>query len=68
MGERSRYGDSLQTGQFGNEISVGAKFSTPVQTGFGACLASRSMGTGFFSGGKSGWGMVLTTNHHLALG
>jgi len=38
---------------------VGARFSAPVQTGSGAHPASYTMGTGFFSGVKSGWGVTL---------
>jgi len=39
---------------------VGARFSTPVQTGPGAHLASCTMGTGSFPGVKSGRGVTLT--------
>ena len=37
-----------------------ARFSAPVQTGPGAHPASCTMGTGFFPGLKSGWGVTLT--------
>jgi hypothetical protein len=39
---------------------VGARFSTPVQTGPGAHPASCTMGTGFFQGIKSDQGLMLT--------
>jgi len=39
---------------------VGARFSAPVQTGPGAHPVSCTMGTGFFSGVKSGRGVTLT--------
>jgi hypothetical protein len=39
---------------------VGARFSTPAQTGPGATPASCTMGTGSFPGIKSGWGVTLT--------
>ena len=38
----------------------GTRFSAPVQTGPGACLASCTMGTGSFPGVKSGRGVTLT--------
>jgi hypothetical protein len=46
--------DSLGAGRSGDQISVGARFSTPVQTGPGDHPASytRTMGTGSFPGGK----------------
>ena len=43
----------------GDRNLVGARFSAPVQTGSGAHPASYTMGTGFFSGVKSGWGVTL---------
>ena len=39
---------------------MGARFSTPVQTGPGAHPASCTMGTGSFPGVKSGRGVTLT--------
>ena len=48
------------------ESRCGAKFSATVQTGPGAHPASCTMGTGSFSGVKSGRGVELTTHSHLA--
>ena len=39
---------------------MGTRFSTPVQTGPGAHIASCIMGTGSFPGVKGGRGMILT--------
>jgi hypothetical protein len=44
----------------GDRISVGARFSAPVETGPGAHPASCIMGTWTFPGVKSGWGVTLT--------
>ena len=44
---------------------MGARFSAPVQTGSGAHPASCTMGTGSFSGVKSGWGVTLTPHRLL---
>jgi hypothetical protein len=44
----------------GIESCWGARFSAPVQTGPGAHPASCTMGTRFFPGVKSGWGVTLT--------
>ena len=44
----------------GDRIPVGARFSAPVQTGPRSHPASCTMGTGSFSGVKSGWGVTLT--------
>ena len=44
----SRYSDSLRVGPSGDRIPVGARFSTPFQTGHGAHPASYTIGTGFF--------------------
>ena len=44
----------------GIEFRSGARFSAPVQTGFGAHTASCTMGTGSFPGVKSGRGVTLT--------
>ena len=49
---RSRYSDSLRAGWSGDRIPVGARFSTPIQTGPGARSASYTMGTGSFPGVK----------------
>jgi hypothetical protein len=50
----------LRAGRSGDRISVGARFSAPVQTGPGAHLASCTMGTVSFAGVKSGRGGTLT--------
>ena len=42
----------LLAGRSGDGIPVGARFSSPVQTGSEACPASCTMGTGSFSGVK----------------
>ena len=47
-GKLSRYSDLLRTGRSGDRISVGARFSGPVQTLPGAHPASYKMGTGSF--------------------
>ena len=47
-----RYSDSVRAGRSGDRISVGARFSAPVQTGPGAYPASYTVGTGSFPGGK----------------
>jgi hypothetical protein len=44
----------------GIEFRWGARFSAPVQTGPGAHPVSCTIGTGSFSGVKSGRGMTLT--------
>jgi hypothetical protein len=49
----------------GIESWWGLDFSTPVQNGPGAHLASCAMGTGSFPGVKYGWGVLLTTHHLL---
>jgi len=50
--QHSWYSDSLRAGRSGARIPVGARFSAPVQTGFGAHPASCTMGTGSFQGVK----------------
>jgi len=45
-----------------DQIPVGTRFSTPVQTGPGAHPASCKMGTGSFPGVKGGWSVLLTTH------
>ena len=57
-----RYGYSLQTGRSGDRIPVGARFSTPVQTGPGDHPASCTVGTGLFHGIKRpGRGVIHPT-------
>ena len=51
-GKRSWYSDSLQAGQFGDQILVGARFFANVQTGPGAHPVLYTMGTGSFPGVK----------------
>ena len=50
---------SIATGYY--RIPVGARFSALFQTGPGVHPASCTMGTGSFSGVKSGRGVLLTT-------
>jgi hypothetical protein len=54
--------DWLRAGRFGDRISVGARFSAPVQTSPGVHPASCTMGTGSFQGVKSGRGVTLIPN------
>ena len=51
-----------KAGRLGDRIPVGARFSTPVQTGPGAHPASCTMGTESFPGVKSGRGVTLTSH------
>jgi hypothetical protein len=52
--------DCQRAGRSVDRIPVGARFSAPVQTGPGANPASCTMGTGSFTGVKSGRGVTLT--------
>ena len=61
-GQRSRYSDWLLGGRSRDWIPVGARFSTPVQTGPEAHPASCTMGTRSFPGVKSSRGVTLTTH------
>ena len=61
-GYSNRYSDWLRAGQSGDRIPVGARLSTPVQTGRRAHPTSCTMGTGSFPGVKSGRGVTLTTH------
>ena len=63
-GQHSQYSDLLQAGQSRDRILVGARFSTPVQTGPGAYPASYTIGTGSLLGVKRPR-VVLTTHPHL---
>ena len=55
----------LRDGRSGDQIQVGARFSSPFQTGPGAHPALCTMGTGPFPGVKSGQGMTLTPHSLL---
>ena len=59
VGITTRYG----TGQYGDRIPVGMKFSAPVQTGPGDPPSLLYYGYR----GVNGRGVVLITHHHLAL-
>jgi len=59
-GLRSRYSDWLRAGRSGDRISVGARFSAPVQTGPEAHPASCTMSTGSFPGVNRGRVVTLT--------
>jgi len=66
VGRYSSVGIATGYGLSGPEIESrwGARFSAPVQTGPGAHAASRTMGTGYFPGVKSGRD-VTPTPHPL---
>jgi hypothetical protein len=52
VGNRRSLSDSLRNGRSGDRILVGARFSSPVQTGSETYPASYTMGTGSFPGVK----------------
>jgi len=56
--------DSLRAGRSGDRIPVEARFSSAIQTGFGALPASYTMGTKSFPGVKRR-GVALITYFHL---
>jgi len=62
----SRYNNWLRAARSGDWISVGARFSAPVQTDPGAHPASCTMGTGSFPRVKSVRGVTLTPHTLLA--
>jgi hypothetical protein len=55
----------IQAGRSGDRISVGTRFSAPVQTGPGVHSASCTMGTGSFPGVECGRGVTLTPHPFL---
>ena len=67
-GYRSRYSDWLRAGRSGDRNPVGAKFSTPVQTGPGTHPVSCKMGTESFPGVKSGRSVKMTPHPFLCHG
>ena len=52
-GQLSRYSNWLRTGRSEDRITVGARSSAPIQTGYGAHPASYAIGTGSLSRGKA---------------
>jgi len=66
-GPGSSVGIATGYGGSGDRISVGVRFSVPLQTGPGTHSASCTMGTVSFLGVKSGWSVTLTTHPLLVL-
>ena len=64
----SQYSDWIRAGRSGDRIPVGARYSTPVQTGPGAHPSFCTMGTGSFPGVKCGRDVLLTTHVLLVPG
>ena len=62
---QTRYSKWLRAGRFGDRIPVGARFSSPDQTGPGGHPASCTVGTGSFPGVKSGRGVTLAPHPFL---
>lgn len=54
-GSRSRYSDTLRTGQFGDRVQMGVRFSSPVQTGLRAHPSSYKQAIVSFSGPETVW-------------
>ena len=52
MGQLSRHSNLLWAGRFGDQIPVGARYSTPIQISPGAHPAPYTMGTGSFPRAK----------------
>jgi hypothetical protein len=66
-GKLRRYRDWLRAGRSEDLIPVGARFSSPVQTGPGAHPVPCTMSTGSFQGVDSGRGVTLTPHPLLVL-
>ena len=64
-GYRNLYSDLLRAGRSGGRTLVGARISAPFQTGLRAHPTVCQLVAGRLSLGLSGWGVALTTYHHL---